>query len=198
MLCLLSSPTPFPSLPISTSNTDTALGAPVCPKSFLGEWAGFYHLALFWVVTVAAAAAADKHQEQQQKHSPWRKVCNYSSISLYVSLTAPCLSASTLLAGCSPFSPVSITALCVKWCTSHRARQPHKHHLSLGWSNCASVRQGGGMVMKVVLQLEKVTQGMFPLSLLLLVPLSAGCKWSGCTLAILPPGLCCWGGCINC
>lgn len=108
VLCLLSSPTPFPPLPISTSNTDTALGAPVCPKSFLGERAGFYHLALFWVVTVAAAA--DKHQEQQQKHSPWRKVSNYSSISLYVSLTAPCLSARTLLAVCSLFSPVIITA----------------------------------------------------------------------------------------
>lgn len=61
----------------------------MCPRSFLGEQAEFYHLALFWGVTVTAAAV-DERQEQQQKHSPWRKVSGYISISLSVSLLAPC------------------------------------------------------------------------------------------------------------
>lgn len=79
-----------------------------------------------------------------------------------------CLPVSTLRfskcpRGCLlPFFPVSIAALCVKCCTSHRAWQPHKYHLSPGWSNYASVRQGGGMAVKVVWQPGEVTQGMFP------------------------------------
>lgn len=101
VLCLLSSPVPL----ILTSTTDTAgwassLGPPVFTRSFLGERAGFYHLVFFRGVTVAAAV--DKRQKQQQNHGPWRKVSSY--VSLYVSLLAPRVTASTLLAVCHPFS----------------------------------------------------------------------------------------------
>jgi len=53
VLCLPSSL----ALPTSTSKVGTAgwasaLGVPLCPRSFLGERVGFYHLALLWGVTV--------------------------------------------------------------------------------------------------------------------------------------------------
>lgn len=94
-----------------TSNKDTAgqaaaLGDPVCPRSFLCEQIGFYHLGLFWGITVAAAV--DQCQEQQQKHSPWRKVGSYTGISLCVSLLAPCISTSTLLAVCFHFFQLAL------------------------------------------------------------------------------------------